>query len=148
MLLDIDQILFELSSIPDYDDQIGLQTVKNMKDPFYATGSILNKDHSENEFTEFLFNIPYVNSIISELKMYRTRLMKMKPKTCYSYHQDYTKRIHIPLITNDKCFFVIDDEIIRCPANGNYYLIDTTKMHTFVNASFDYRLHIVGCVND
>ena len=74
--------------------------------------------------------------------------MNMKPKTCYSYHWDPTKRMHIPLLTNENNFFVIDDEISRYPADGSYYLIDTTKKHTFVNASFENRLHIVGCVNE
>jgi len=74
--------------------------------------------------------------------------MNMKPTTCYSYHWDPTKRMHIPLLTNENNFFVIDDEISRYPADGSYYLIDTTKKHTFVNASFENRLHIVGCVNE
>ena len=68
----------------------------------------------------------------------------MKPKTCYTYHKDYTKRIHIPIITNEKCMFIIDDEVVRFPADGDYYLVDTTKMHTAINASFEDRIHIVG----
>ena len=31
-----------------------------------------------------------------------------------------------------------------CPANGNHYIADTTKPHTFVNASREERIHIVG----
>ena len=102
----------------------------------------------EKDFNVFAYDLPYTNSILSELGMYRTRLMNMKPKTCYSYHWDPTKRMHIPLITNENNFFVIDDEVSRYPADGSYYLIDTTKKHTFVNASFENRLHIVGCVDE
>jgi len=72
----------------------------------------------------------------------------MGGKTCYTYHQDPTKRIHIPLITNENCFMVIEDEIYRYPAEGDYYLVDTTKRHTFVNASFEERIHIVGCTTN
>ena len=80
--------------------------------------------------------------------MYRTRVMNMGPKSCYSYHQYPTPRMHIPLITNEKCFFVLDDEVVRLPADGQSYFIDTRKMHTFVNASFENRIHIVGCVDE
>jgi len=70
--------------------------------------------------------------------------MNLKSKTCYTYHQDYGKRFHIPIITNDSCFFVIDDKIKRYPADGNYYIIDTTKKHTAVNASWKDRIHLIG----
>ena len=95
----------------------------------------------------FAYDLPYTNSVLSDLKMYRSRLMNMPPKYCYSYHKDPTPRMHIPLITNENCFFVVDDEVIRLPADGNHYLIDTRKIHTFVNASWHHRLHIVGCVS-
>ena len=72
----------------------------------------------------------------------------MKPKTCYTYHQDWSKRLHIPLITNENCFFIIDDKVSRHPADGRSYIVDTTKMHTFVNASLENRIHIVGCVSE
>ena len=31
--------------------------------------------------------------IIKDLKMFRTRVMILKPRTCYTYHKDTTKRI-------------------------------------------------------
>ena len=102
----------------------------------------------KKDFNKFAFDLPYTNSVMANLGMYRSRLMKMSSKTCYSYHRDPTKRIHIPLITNDKCFFVIDDEVSYYPADGSHYLVDTTKKHTFVNASREDRIHIVGCTNE
>ena len=70
----------------------------------------------------------------------------MRPYQCYSYHRDQTKRLHIPIITNDKCFLVVDDEVVRTPIEGNSYVIDTTKIHTAVNASFEDRIHLIGCL--
>ena len=90
----------------------------------------------------------YTNQVLKDLNVYRARVMRMPSKTCYSYHQDYTRRLHIPLITNENCFFVIDDEVIRYPADGNYYVADTRKFHTFVNASWEERIHIVDCISD
>ena len=152
-MLDIQKILNELKLLPEYDKQIMLQGVNSKADHSYGTGRLDDIDNSvkewEQDFKEFLFpELEYVNFILKKLNMTRTRVMKMAPKTCYSYHQDPSKRIHIPLITNEKCFFVVADEVIRLPADGNYYVIDTTKLHTFVNASFEDRIHIVGCQND
>ena len=142
--IDIDHILLELESLPEYDTQLSLQVTPSGSS---GEGKLNNLNFLEKDFNVFAYDLPYTNSIIHELGMYRTRLMNMKPKTCYSYHWDPTKRMHIPLITNENNFFVIDDEVSRYPADGSYYLIDTTKKHTFVNASFENRLHIVGCVD-
>ena len=152
-MLDIQKILNELKLLPEYDEQIMLQGVNSKADHSYGTGRLDDVDNSvkewEQDFKEFLFpELEYVNFILKKLNMTRTRVMKMAPKTCYSYHQDPSKRVHIPLITNEKCFFVVADEVIRLPADGNYYVIDTTKLHTFVNASFEDRIHIVGCQYD
>jgi hypothetical protein len=145
MRIDVEHILLELESLPEYDTQLSLQVTSSGSS---GEGKLNNLDFLEKDFNVFAYDLPYTNSILSELGMYRTRLMNMKPKTCYSYHWDPTKRMHIPLITNENNFFVIDDEVSRYPADGSYYLIDTTKKHTFVNASFENRLHIVGCVDE
>jgi hypothetical protein len=146
-MIDIQKILQELKQLPDYDDQISLQTVEGF-DYKYGTGRLNDLNHSEEDFNHFCFpELEYTNSIIEMLGMYRTRIMKMKPKTCYSYHQDPTQRIHIPIHTNENCFMVIEDKCYWYPADGNYYLADTTKKHTFVNASREERIHIVGCTS-
>ena len=145
-MVDIDKILKELQVLPEYDNQVMLQTVEGQSDPFYGIGRLANWNHTEDEFIQPVFNIPYTNSILKELKMFRTRVMRMNPHHCYSYHIDETKRIHIPLVTDEKCFFVIEDKILRLPADGNCTVIDTTKIHTFVNASPIQRIHIVGCI--
>ena len=149
MCIDIEKILLELELLPKYDSQIMLQGAEPVNNnPFYGIGKVLELDHNEEEFIYPLFNIPYTNSIIQSLGMYRTRVMKMTPQTCYTYHLDLTKRMHIPLITNDSCMFIIDDVVSRYPADGRSYLIDTTKMHTAINASTEDRIHIVGCVKE
>jgi hypothetical protein len=77
----------------------------------------------------------------------RTRIMKSTPKTCLSTHSDPTRRIHIPVYTNDDCYMVFTDTVYRLPY-GKVYLADTTKTHTAVNASKQSRTHIVMCVNE
>jgi len=148
MKISIEKILEELQVLPEYDTQIMLQVPQGQTDPFYGIGRLANWNHTEDEFIYPVFDIPYTNNILKELKMFRTRVMRMKPHRCYSYHVDETKRIHIPLITDEKCFFVLDDKVMRLPADGTHTLVDTTKMHTFVNASSIQRIHIVGCANE
>jgi hypothetical protein len=145
-MIDIDRILQEVQThVPEYIDQISLQTIPGGTDPAYGTGKLTALNHGESAFTEPMFpEMEYTNQIIKELGMFRTRLMTLKPYQCYSYHIDPSPRIHIPLITNPNCFMIIDDILYRYPADGNYYVADTTKIHTFVNASTEYRVHIVG----
>ena len=144
--VDIERILLELELLPKYDNQIMLQGLQENLDPFYGVTNPPKKRQHGMRYHECItpiFDMPYTNSIIKDL--YRTRVMKMSPGTCYTYHTDPTERVHIPLITNENCFFIIDDEVVRLPANGSIYHVDTTKKHTFVNASIEDRIHIVGC---
>lgn len=145
MSVDVERILLEIETLPK-TPQICLQGVKPFDDPLYGIGKVLDLKHNENEFVHPNFNIPYTNSILNAHNMFRSRLMRLKPKHCYTYHFDPSKRLHIPLLTNEKCMFIIEDEVFRYPADGNVYLIDTTKMHTAINASTEERIHIVGCV--
>jgi len=147
--IDIDKILLEIDRyLPKYDNQISLQGVLHNTDPLYGTGRLEYLKNSESEFTEPLFpEMVYTNSVIKQLGMFRTRVMRLQPYQCYSYHVDPTQRMHIPVITNDHCFMIVNDILYRYPADGNHYLVDTTKIHTFVNASLTERIHIVGGVN-
>lgn len=147
MSIDIERILLELEIVPD-GAQVCLQGISPNGDPHYGIGKVLELNHTEEEFIYPLFDMPYTNLVIESLSMYRTRVMRMKPQTCYTYHLDLTKRMHIPLITNERCMFIIDDMVYRYPADGRHYLIDTTKMHTAINASTEERIHLVGCVKE
>jgi len=144
MSIDLQKIKDEIKTLPQWKEQICLQGTKTIKDHFVGTGKAIDLPEKEIEFTYTLFDIPYINSIIKNFNLYRVRLMNLKSKTCYSYHKDQCKRFHIPIITNENCFFIVDEKIVRCPADGNYYIIDTTKKHTAVNASFEDRIHLIG----
>ena len=143
-MIDIERILLELEMLPEYNDQIMLQTYEGNEDPFDGTGALPVLVRSETVYNLPLFDLPYTNSIISDLGMFRTRVMLMRPYQCYSYHRDATPRIHIPLITDEKCMLIVDDKVIRLPADGNHYKIDTTLYHTALNGSNIERIHIVG----
>ena len=133
-----------------YKNQICLQGVNKFIDPYYGSRSMKEVD---SEFTEYDFcvnlfpEMEYTNRIIEDLGLCRTRIMRMKSKTCLSYHYDPTPRILIPIITNPSCFLLIDKKAHYLKANGSAYLVDTTKWHTAINASFDSRTHLVGAID-
>jgi hypothetical protein len=110
------------------------------------------------------FKHTYFYTIWNELKeeygnVYRMRLMKLKYKECLSFHLDFYKRYHIPIITNDRSFLFINeaneipwitDDIrvpgivtYHLPAMGNMYLVDTLKYHAAYNGGNSDRIHLV-----
>ena len=86
--------------------------------------------------------------IINEYKLYKTRLMWVGSKTCYSMHRDETPRIHIPIITHPDCYFVFRTGMLQHLSTDNVWWVDTTKTHTFINCSDKNRLHLVGAVKN
>ena len=86
-----------------------------------------------------------VNALYEEYGVLRGRFMMLGMKKCLTYHKDNTPRLHIPLVTDDKCFMVIDDKVCRIPYGG-VYKVDTTKRHTAINASKILRTHLVFCL--
>jgi hypothetical protein len=85
--------------------------------------------------------------IINEYKLVRTRFMWLNSRSCYSMHRDMSPRIHVPIVTNPECYFVLKPEsgglVEHIPA-GNVYWIDTRIRHSFMNCSIEPRLHLIG----
>ena len=143
VISEVEQYIF---SEKNFVDQICLQGLTENGDPYYGSRGMLEVDseYTENDFCVNLFpDMEYTNSLIGDLGLKRTRIMRMKPKTCLSYHYDRTWRVHVPLITNSKCFLLIDGTAYHVPADGAYK-VNTTKYHTAINASFEARTHLVG----
>lgn len=97
-----------------------------------------------------IFKNTIFDELIEKIKEHhdiiRGRFMLMQHKTCLTYHKDPSKRIHIPIYTNNDCMMIIDDQVYRMPF-GSTYLVDTTVPHTALNASKDPRVHLVFCLN-
>lgn len=80
--------------------------------------------------------------------VYRARIMLAREKGCYSIHRDFSPRLHLPLITNMQCNFLITEPLtmFHLPADATTTWVDTTKHHTFMNGSTEKRLHLVMIV--
>lgn len=110
----------------------------------------LYQNCSEKDFS--IINDKFIHTeferIITHFSLFRTRVMELKGRQCYSIHHDSTWRLHIPIITNDNCFFYFpkhkQDFFLE---EGKVYLVNTIEKHTFVNTSNDNRAHLVGCID-
>ena len=133
-----------------YKNQICLQGLNETSDPYYGSRSLkeIDSEYTEKDFNVSVFpEMIYTNKIVEELGLCRTRIMRMKPKTCLSYHYDPKPRIHIPIITNPSCFLLIGKKAHYLKANGSAYSVNTTKWHTAINASLESRTHLVGIID-
>ena len=147
MLYDLELIKKELKRLPKYEKQLYLQGYSKEMDPEEGADKGYDVDHTEHTYNIPLFDdIPYINNIIKQNNLVRTRLMKMRPQSCYLWHADKTKRLHIPVYTHSHCFLLVDEDRIHLPADGTAYVVDTTKNHTALNCSKIDRIHIVGAL--
>ena len=126
-----------------------------------GVGTIYNSETKslnflESEFSEYVDGVPpslkenieKIERWLSEnfnSRVGRVRFMTMPPKSCLSYHRDLESvRVHIPLKTSNKCFFVVDDKVYYMRNPGQVYLLRTDLLHTAINADLaQERIHLV-----
>ena len=41
-----------------------------------------------------------------------------------------TKRLHIPIVTHEHCFLLLENDRLHLPADGTVYEVDTRNNHT------------------
>lgn len=146
MQLDISRLRSELELL----EKIKVPVKSNHQDPRQITlQTSIDRDHTNwwergQDYTIPIYDeIPYINSIMAQYKMASSRVMKLKPMTCYTWHTDATKRIHIPIVVTEGSGMIVDNEVIRFK-EGLLTLVDTTKYHTAFNPGKEDRIHIVG----
>ena len=132
--VDLNQLRNDIQDIPK-QRQYPLQGTS--KEDFDSSlSNDINLRDNETDYVYRLYdNLDYTYSLIEQYKLYRARYMFLPSITCYGYHKDNTPRIHIPIETNENCFFVLDDKVVRLPADGSVYWVDTRLSHTFVNSN-------------
>lgn len=142
-------------------NQIGLNHRENCSNLWLDAAGGYNDNQvnkKESDFNVWNDKIPtnFVNlikSVTKENKVNygRVRIMRLMPKTGLSYHFDTEKRIHLAITTNPGCFiFSKSDEGsefqtqgYHIPADGNFYMVDTTMPHFVYNAGRTERVHLV-----
>jgi hypothetical protein len=142
-----------LNKIPGNDDSTsgkyswGLYWTK----PDSSGQEVARADYiEENNFTEFLpeFENTYFKFVYDILSrrfaLGRTRILKKGPRSTLSWHKDPEPRLHIPIITNPGCRFVIEDRSFHLPADGGVWIVNAKKYHNFFNGGEEDRIHLVA----
>lgn len=122
-----------------------------------ACGSLLQSNRKTSDFQNLTVresDYPYLVDTIMRVRdvagsygrrVGRVRFMTLRAKTCLSLHRDLDEfRLHIPVHTSGKAFFVVDDKIKRMPNEGSLYAMYTRAYHTAVNGhESEHRTHLV-----
>lgn len=145
------------SSLQLFIDQMGVnkkQIGLRYADDFEGIGHLLNKEinpkgYRDPDFSRWIEGTEYLQEVAKDIGIRergRVRLLLLAPYTCYSIHTDPDMyRTHIPLITNDSSFMLIDGTPWYMPT-GYAYLVDVSKKHTAINAGSTNRIHLVVSV--
>ncbi|OFZ29180.1 MAG: hypothetical protein A2622_14150 [Bdellovibrionales bacterium RIFCSPHIGHO2_01_FULL_40_29] len=121
------------------------------------TRSQMNKKFSEYTIeTEICHG--YLLEVINTIRTHklhpaRARIICLTAGMSCSWHRDaaegiYAVRLHIPIITNDGCFFETETESEHLPADGSAYFIHVNREHRVVNKGNEDRYHLVMDVFD
>jgi hypothetical protein len=114
-------------------------------------GSINDLEHKDEDSYNNIFPSLENTTIAKYIKRYngfRSRIMNITPRHCYTIHRDPTPRVHIPIVTNRDCWMVwpYSKEIQHMPVGYSYWT-DTRKHHTFLNGGQANRIHLVICIS-
>jgi hypothetical protein len=158
-------------------NQICLTTTKDgPDDPYYGTGSLGmnwaeavetvdqngNLTYTVPDRPELLSEFDYnrlcsvfkgtmfeevYNMLSDRYRIGRIRLMSLNPKTCLTWHFDFSPRLHYPIKTTEQNFMVIEDEVKHLEQD-KWWRTDTTKYHTVFNGGFETRIHLVAVIEE
>ena len=96
----------------------------------------------ELEGSELLTQIKKIESL--GLAIGRTRLMIMRPRSCYSFHTDATERIHLVINPDPQAVMIfLPSTVVQIPFDKKFHVVDTTKTHSAMNGGRLDRLHLV-----
>ena len=113
----------------------------------------LNKPKEYEDFNIFSTDLlSLYNIFLNHYKkgsILRALLVKLKANCEISKHIDSgiglekTKRHHIPIITNKKVLFTVDDETLHMKQGEIWYINNSNKYHSVLNESKIDRVHLI-----
>ena len=121
-----------------------LDTLFEMEEPFMPTELHQIRDYQKYKRTVCCigWGLDLMNFFS---KGYKFTLVVSPPGSFVAPHTDDNEKckIHIPIQTNEKCTWNVEDEIFSMPA-GSAYLLDVSYTHSTINNSDINRIHIIG----
>ncbi|MFE0589863.1 hypothetical protein [Micromonospora echinospora] len=145
-----DELLTHRPLIFDQTQQLAIQMRPGSSDPWYESCYQEKDIAPETEYDQLVPELrgTYFEEVVARFPfpVFRTRLMALTARTCYSVHRDDTARLHVAIRTSEHAAFVFVErnEVFRVPTDGNAYLLNTTEVHTALNGARDLRLHLVA----
>ncbi len=78
----------------------------------------------------------------------RARIIRLSANSACLMHRDYRPdvpyfRMHVPIITNELCYYECELGISHIPADGNAHVIRVNQLHRVINESNQDRYHLV-----
>jgi hypothetical protein len=88
-----------------------------------------------------------------KLSPYRARITCLAAGKSSRWHIDvppekYAVRLHVPIFTNEKCFFETRTETEHLVADGSAYLLYVNREHRVINEGTTDRYHLIMDVRD
>lgn len=97
--------------------------------------------------------VGYIAEVLNDLEQLgfyprRARVSCLQAHSKSLVHKDsasnnYMARIHIPLVTNEKCVHICDGQNLHMPADGSVYILWVNVWHQIRNDSDEDRYHII-----
>ena len=133
--------------------KISTEYIKNFDIKHYSTIEVYNK--LKNGFSEKnKKDLPYTVQVCTELqnviKFNFVLFRLIPPMSTLTWHIDDDLdevSYHIPITSNEGCYYIYEDRAYNMQSLGSLYLVRTNKFHTFMNAGITPRLHL-HFVND
>lgn len=120
-----------------------------------ATDTVI--EHCEPLETDLLLKMPGTRALLNDLgfKYMWVRLARIEPGTFFWEHRDYQElenadrfRIHIPIITNESAYLIINGARLHLPV-GHLWKLDPVHRHGACNFGAEPRVHVlVDCYRD
>lgn len=121
-------------------------------------GVVTNYDHNRpSTFTQYGNQLPYVRDLITSIadleRLNFVRLAKVSNSVIIPHRDllelgelpDSTRnahRMHIPLATNEDCFFTEDNTVFRM-RKGEVWFLDASQIHSVAVLSKEPRVHLM-----
>ena len=97
--------------------------------------------------------IEFIKDILPEGKIIRGEVVNLIPDRSLTPHLDVywfhreSRRIHIPITTNDQCFLTFEDRQYHLPV-GSIYEINNRIIHSAFNNGMTNRVHVILDIMD
>ncbi len=132
--------------------QINVTTL-NPADSINENVGLLIGDLKTSEFVHVnnVFKNTYVEQVVDYIKdttkfpIGRVRFLLVGHSSTYEHKcKKLELRLHIPIKTNNHCYYIVDGKCYTMPLRGRTYSVKTNESHTVLNANtHQFRLHLV-----